>query len=245
MLAGAHLRGPYGLANLLLNGSVSYDEYGTSILRYVDEYAGYDVPASITGGNVANPPIEPPTTSTEPVEPIAPDPVIPTSGESLVGTDGVQDVFGFTWNWGNNSVIKNFNAREDIIDLKKFWLPDSKQVSIYDDRQGNAIINLKEVNNQTITLQGVSKSELTASNFQGLPDASTVLNNSSNPNDPTTPSLPTLSIDTTSVVEGNIGKSNAIFTVQLSAASDKTITVNYKTVDGNADSVTDFVAKTG
>ncbi|MDJ0742637.1 MAG: hypothetical protein QNJ32_04645 [Xenococcaceae cyanobacterium MO_167.B27] len=176
ILAGAHLRGPYGLANLLLNGSVSYDEYGTSILRYVDEYAGYDVPVEITGGAVVNPPIEPPVNPTEPVDPVAPDPVIPNSGESLVGTDGVQDVFGFTWNWGENSVIKNFNSTEDTIDLKKFWLPDSQQVTIYDDSQGNAVIDLREVNNQTITLEGVSKSELRASNFQGLPDANTVLN---------------------------------------------------------------------
>ncbi|MDJ0651033.1 MAG: Calx-beta domain-containing protein, partial [Xenococcaceae cyanobacterium MO_188.B19] len=247
MLAGAHLRGPYGLANLLLNGSVSYDEYGTSILRYVDEYAGYDVPDDITGGGVVNPPIEPPTIPTEPVEPIAPDPVIPSSGNALEGTDGVQDVFGFTWNWGTDSVIKNFNVTEDIIDLKKFWLPDSKQVKIFDDSQGNTVIDLKEVNNQTITLQGVSKSQLTANNFQGLPDASTVLNNPSTPptNPPTTPSVPTLSINTTSVVEGDSGKSNAVFTVELSAASDKVITVNYQTVDGNADSMTDFVAKTG
>ena len=247
ILAGAHLRGPYGLANLLLNGSVSYDEYGTSILRYVDEYAGYDVPADITGRSVANPPIDTPTT---PTEPVTPDPVIPTSGESLVGTDGVKDVFDFTWNWGKNSVIKDFNPIEDTVDLKKFWLPDPKQVKIFDDSQGNAVIDLKEVNNQTITLEGVSKSELTANNFQGLPDANTVLNNPSTneptpPTNPTTPSLPTLSIDTTSVVEGNKGKSNAVFTVELSAPSDRTVTVNYNTVDGNADSLTDFVAKSG
>lgn len=42
VLAGAHLRGPYGVANLLLNNQVSHDEFGTSILRYMDEYGGYD-----------------------------------------------------------------------------------------------------------------------------------------------------------------------------------------------------------
>lgn len=43
ILAGAHLRGPYGVANLLLNNQVSHDEYGTSILRYMEEYGGYNV----------------------------------------------------------------------------------------------------------------------------------------------------------------------------------------------------------
>ncbi len=43
ILAGAHLRGPYGVARLLLSDEVSHDEYGTSILRYMEEYGGYNV----------------------------------------------------------------------------------------------------------------------------------------------------------------------------------------------------------
>lgn len=43
ILAGAHLRGPYGVANLLLDNKISHDEYGTSILRYIKEYGGYNV----------------------------------------------------------------------------------------------------------------------------------------------------------------------------------------------------------
>lgn len=43
ILAGAHLRGSYGVANLLLNNEVSHDEFGTSILRYIEEYGGYNV----------------------------------------------------------------------------------------------------------------------------------------------------------------------------------------------------------
>jgi LysM repeat protein len=43
ILAGAHLRGPYGLADLLLKNEVSHDEFGTSILRYINEYGGYQV----------------------------------------------------------------------------------------------------------------------------------------------------------------------------------------------------------
>jgi hypothetical protein len=43
LLAGAHLSGPYGVANLLLKGLVVGDEFGTSILKYVNEYGGYDI----------------------------------------------------------------------------------------------------------------------------------------------------------------------------------------------------------
>ena len=43
ILAGAHLRGPYGVANLLLENQVSHDEFGTSILRYITDYGGYNV----------------------------------------------------------------------------------------------------------------------------------------------------------------------------------------------------------
>lgn len=42
ILAGAHLRGPYGVVDLLIKNQVSNDEFGTSILRYMDEYGGYD-----------------------------------------------------------------------------------------------------------------------------------------------------------------------------------------------------------
>jgi len=43
VLAAAHLRGPYGLADLLLKNQISHDEYGTSILKYLEEYGGYNV----------------------------------------------------------------------------------------------------------------------------------------------------------------------------------------------------------
>lgn len=46
--------------------------------------------------------------------------------------------------------------------------------------------------------------------------------------------LPNLSINDVSVVEGNTGTTNAVFTVSLSAASGQTVTVNYTTVFGAA-----------
>ena len=45
ILAAAHLRGYPATIDLLLNGTLSTDEYGTSILQYIDQFGGYDFPA--------------------------------------------------------------------------------------------------------------------------------------------------------------------------------------------------------
>ncbi|MFH7027485.1 MAG: hypothetical protein ACHBN1_19320 [Heteroscytonema crispum UTEX LB 1556] len=42
ILAGAHLRGPDKVVQLLVSGKVSRDEFGTSILDYVEQFGGYD-----------------------------------------------------------------------------------------------------------------------------------------------------------------------------------------------------------
>ena len=54
---------------------------------------------------------------------------------------------------------------------------------------------------------------------------------------------PTLSIADTSVAEGNSGTTPATFTVSLSAASGKTVTVQYNTVAGTATSGSDYQQK--
>ena len=55
---------------------------------------------------------------------------------------------------------------------------------------------------------------------------------------------PSISINDASVVEGNGGTTNAVFTVSLSAASFQTITVAYATADNTASS-SDYVPKSG
>ena len=56
---------------------------------------------------------------------------------------------------------------------------------------------------------------------------------------------PALSIDDVSITESNSGSKNLNFTVSLSAASAKTISVNYATADGTARSTSDYGATTG
>ncbi|MFC6189302.1 putative Ig domain-containing protein [Pseudoxanthomonas mexicana] len=57
--------------------------------------------------------------------------------------------------------------------------------------------------------------------------------------------LPSLSIDDVSVVEGNAGTVNAVFTVTLSAASGQTATVLYATADGTATQPADYTSTSG
>ncbi len=54
-----------------------------------------------------------------------------------------------------------------------------------------------------------------------------------------------LSISDTSVTEGDSGTTTAVFTVTLSAASGRVITVTYATADGTATAGTDYVAASG
>jgi len=77
-------------------------------------------------------------------------------------------------------------------------------------------------------------------NGDGRMDAASVNSGSNNVsvllNDGTWPALssPSISVNDVTVTEGNTGTVNATFTVSLSAASSKTVTVDYATVDGSA-----------
>jgi hypothetical protein len=56
---------------------------------------------------------------------------------------------------------------------------------------------------------------------------------------------PGIRIDDVSIVEGTGGDSAAVFTVRLSAASRKEVSVNFATVDGSAGYAIDYAAQSG
>ena len=55
----------------------------------------------------------------------------------------------------------------------------------------------------------------------------------------------TISLNDVTITEGNSGKKTLTFTVTLSQASTKTVTVNYGTADGTATAPSDYTAKSG
>ncbi|MBT9549783.1 MAG: putative Ig domain-containing protein [Hydrogenophaga sp.] len=57
--------------------------------------------------------------------------------------------------------------------------------------------------------------------------------------------LPSLSVNDVTVVEGDSGTTNAVFTVTLSAASGQTVSVNYATADGTATQPADYTSTSG
>jgi hypothetical protein len=58
-------------------------------------------------------------------------------------------------------------------------------------------------------------------------------------------SFPSVSIQDAAVVEGNVGTTNALFAVSLSASSGRRITVRYTTTNGTAAAGSDYQARTG
>jgi uncharacterized repeat protein (TIGR01451 family) len=57
--------------------------------------------------------------------------------------------------------------------------------------------------------------------------------------------LPTLSIADVTVTEGNSGTVNAVFTITMSVPSERTVSVDFKTVDGTAQAPGDYQAASG
>ena len=177
------------------------------------------------------------------------------SNKSLIQPDylavnGKKDTFSFTWNWGQNILIANFNPIEDVIDLRNFWI-DYTQFDIREDANGNTIIDLKALNNQTITLQGVSLLQLRPENITGVSGQFPVTGNvnpiTPNPPNPpiVTPSLPTITIDNVTVTEGDNGTKIANFNLTLSEVSQQIVSVNYATSDGTAKQLSDYIARSG
>ncbi|MEY2550640.1 MAG: hypothetical protein QOG12_784 [Verrucomicrobiota bacterium] len=82
---------------------------------------------------------------------------------------------------------------------------------------------------------------------EALPGASTVLTaNGCAGSVATCGTTPTLSVDDVTIVEGNGGSANAVFTVSLSSVGQNLITVNFATADGTATSAdNDYVPVNG
>ncbi|HEY9669181.1 MAG TPA: glycoside hydrolase family 9 protein [Coleofasciculaceae cyanobacterium] len=96
---------------------------------------------------------------------------------------------------------------------------------------GNTVAESSE----TFTVNLSNPSNAAIADGQGV---GTIIDNDS------APTLPQLSIKDVTVTEGNSGTTNALFAVNLSAASTQTVRVNYATANGSATAGSDYTATT-
>jgi hypothetical protein len=75
------------------------------------------------------------------------------------------DIFSFTWNWGSHDIIEDFNPDQDVIDLSNFHISNPEALEIYNDHNGNTVIDLMDINHQTITLDNVMADDLSDGNI--------------------------------------------------------------------------------
>lgn len=255
ILAAAHLRGAWGTLDLLNNGSASADEYGTSILKYIQQFGGYDAPSYSTliaahesgktlalaeelwqddfndDGTVSD------HAGWDGTQGDGGSSGGGTGGGGQTGGDGVAAVTTVSWMWGTHTVLA-FDPDLDVLDFGWFQ-KDNFSIA---EAGGSVIITIAG-NNQTYRLDGVTLAELSMDNIR-TKDPGTFQKWDS-ALDTAAPALPSLSIADASVKEGNSGTRLMTFTVTLSAAAAGPVTVAYSTADGTATSGSDYVAANG
>jgi hypothetical protein len=148
ILAAAHLRGYPATIDLLLNGTLSADEYGTSILQYMEQFGGYDSP------------------DVEELIAYFEDRLTGDEGLGGAADNGSADVTADTadvvidWAWGSHDVVTDFDPATDTIYVGWFTA-DQIEVS----ESGGSVVFSIASNNQSVTLQGVTLAELSDANF--------------------------------------------------------------------------------
>ncbi|KAF0103975.1 MAG: endoglucanase [Rhodospirillaceae bacterium] len=261
ILAAAHLRGAWGTLDLLNNGSVSADEYGTSILKYIQQFGAYDTPSYSTliaahqagktlslaeelwhddfddDGAVSNyagwdgTQADGGSTGGETGGGGG------TGGGGQTGGDGAVTVTTISWMWGTNTVL-SFDPDLDVLDFGWFQKDNFSIAEV-----GGSVVITITGNNQTYKLDGVTLAELSMDNIRAK-DAGAIQEWVA-AFDTAEPATPSLSIADVSVQEGNAGTRLMTFTVTLSAAAAGPVTVAYSTADGTATSGSDYVAASG
>lgn len=148
IIASAHLQGPGGVANLLLNGAVSHDEYGTNILLYMDKFAGYDTPFGTSADDTL-------------VGSDYSEVFVGGEGDNTYITDEGFDNVVIDVNPGGTDTVKDFDVTKDVLSLSKLNV-DFPDLVIYDNADGHAQF---DINGQSVILENVSAAELTPAHF--------------------------------------------------------------------------------
>ena len=148
ILASAHLQGPGGVANLLLNNAVSYDEYGTNILSYMDKFGGFDNPFGTAANDFLSGSDYPET-------------FVGGTGDNMIETGGGSDKIVIADNPGGTDTILDFEVGNDVISIGELGL---KYADLTISANGNdTVVSLP--NNQTVILKNVDASTIDGSSF--------------------------------------------------------------------------------
>ncbi len=172
IMAAAHLRGAYGTLNLLQAGNVYTDEYGTSILRYISDFGGYDAPSvaeaidyfesRVTGDEGLGVPGDgTPDTGGDGGG-------MPGGGEGGGGSDNAAITAAnathvIDWAWGQTVVDPSFDPATDTIFIS--WIA-ADSIDITQTAQG--VVFSVPSNNQSLTLAGVTLDDLDMSRIRAL-----------------------------------------------------------------------------
>ncbi|MEO1197836.1 MAG: hypothetical protein AAFX39_01190 [Pseudomonadota bacterium] len=185
IMAAAHLRGAFGTLALLQGGSVSTDEFGTSILRYIDQFGGYDAPTvdeaiafyedrvtgdeglGTPGGGNTGSGGETGDTGSGTGGGIGDDGNDGANlGRGTADVDATTATVVITWSWGQDAIITGFNPAEDAVFVD--WI-GATSIEVTETAEG--VVFSVPSNNQTTTLAGVTLDDLSEANFTIL-DAS-------------------------------------------------------------------------
>lgn len=160
IMAAAHLRGAFGTLALLQGGSVSSDEFGTSILRYIEQFGGYEAPSAaesiafftsrLTGDEGLGTPGGTPTPG---------DGGSGGSGTAGVTKDDADAVV--TWAWGKQQTIDNFDPTKGTVFID--WI-NAEQLEVSETAAG-VVFSVPSNGGQTLTLAGIKLTDLTPANF--------------------------------------------------------------------------------
>lgn len=107
-----------------------------------------------------------PTPTPDPTPTPTPDPT-PVPDPTPTPTPAQSETFNVGWNWGGRTVISNFDAANDKMDLTALWTNFNK-FNIHEDGNGNLVIDLLDLNNQTVTLKNTSLAEFSSQNIKGV-----------------------------------------------------------------------------
>ena len=175
IMAAAHLRGAYGTLNLLKSNSVSADEFGTSILRYIQQFGDYEAPSiadsiayfesRVTGDEGLGTPVSAGNGDTSDGD---------SGGSGSSGTPVVNNAdinasnatHSIDWAWGKNVVDDNFDPATGTIFIS--WIGAS---ALEVTQTAEGVVFSVPSNNQSLTLSGVKLADLDLSKIRAL-DAS-------------------------------------------------------------------------